>query len=97
LFSRGAGYRDQQTTNESRRPAVGAGAGCRSKRRIGMELLVIGLLLFGVVFLAYAAVAPGAHVRRLETPDQRNAPMIVRRGSGASRAATDPSRSSRTA
>lgn len=45
------------------------------------ELFVLGLLVYGFVLLAVAAIGARADTRRLEIPDDADAPILVTRRS----------------
>jgi hypothetical protein len=58
------------------------------------ELLVTGLLLYGLAFVGVAAVTGRGGVRRLQSPDLYDAPIFVTRRNGR---ATPATMSTRTA
>jgi hypothetical protein len=52
------------------------------------ELFIGGLLLYGLVSLVVGAVAARSGVGTIETPDQEDAPIFVRRRTGRASTAT---------
>jgi hypothetical protein len=46
---------------------------------LDFDLFVIGMMLFGLAFLTFAAFAGPARVRTFSGPDRQDAPIFVRR------------------